>query len=124
MQNQKVILDRQDDGKIKYEVMYYADATPYLKEAEKHRHKEEQLRVNKKNEYKRVASVDWATAMRIKAEHGVDPFNLRTPAETRKYLQVLQRDFPKYLTTNKKVYRPPAPKGPGKFADIPAECLK
>ena len=123
---QKVRLEKQDNGTTKYEIMYYGDATSYLREAEVARQKEQALRANKKNEYKRVASVDWATAMRIKQEHGVDPFNLRTPAETRKYLRILQRDFPKYLTTNKRVYRPPAAGGRGrtKFASIPSECLK
>ena len=130
-QRQKVLLDRQSDGSIRYEVMYYDDATPHLEAAKRERDKELALRANKKSEYKKMASVDWATAMRIKAEHGVDPFNLRTPADTRKYFQILQRDYPQYLCTNKRVYRAPAPKkvekavggrGRNSFAKIPSEC--
>jgi hypothetical protein len=128
-QRQKVILDKQSDGSVRYEIKYYDDATPYLNHAKRERDKEAALRANKKSEYKKMASVDWATAMRIKAEHGVDPFNLRTPEDTRKYFRILQRDYPQYLCTNKRVYRPPAPKpktvgGREKFANIPAECLK
>jgi hypothetical protein len=129
MQRQKVLLDRQDDGKIKYEVLYYEDATPLLAETRRERDKEQVLRANKKSEYKKMASVDWNVAMKIRAEHGVDPFNLRTPADTRKYFQILQRDYPQFLCTNKRVYRPPAPKpktvgGRDLYAKIPAECLK
>lgn len=119
---EKILLQKRTDGKYDYRVQYLENAAPALKAAEIAREKEATFRANKKNEYKQVASVPWTVAMKIKDEHGVDPLNLRTPQETRKYLAILQRDYPKFLTTNKRVSRPIT--GERKpFAHIPKECL-
>lgn len=124
-QHTHIALDK-DPGasKTKYNVTYATDLGPHLAAAKLDREKELTLRA-KKTEYKKVASIDFTLAMKIRAETGVDPLNLRTPADTRKYLQILQTQYPHLLTTNKKVWRPmPAKKGAGRFANIPAECLK
>lgn len=119
---EKVLLRKRTDGKYDYHIKYVENAAPHLKAAEIAREKETILRANKKNEYKQVASVPWTVAMQIKAQHGVDPLNLKTPQETRKYLAILQRDYPKFLTTNKRVSRP-ITGGRESYAHIPKECL-
>jgi hypothetical protein len=125
-QHTHITLDK-DPGasKTKYSVTYAADLGPHLAAAKLDREKELTLKANKRSEFKKVASIDFTLAMKIRAETGVDPLNLRTPADTRKYLQILQTQYPHLLTTNKKVWRPTAPKkGAGRFANIPAECLR
>jgi hypothetical protein len=121
-------LEFRRDGKIGYKLRRQNNAAPMLKYAEQGREKEEYFGLRKDTNYYRVSAVDWNVVQKIKAEHGVDGLNLRTPQETRKYLQILQRDYPRFLTTNKKVYRAPTkssgPRGRPKFASIPAECLK
>lgn len=121
--SEKILLQKRTDGKYDYRVQYLENAGPHLRAAEVAREKESTLRANKKNEYKQVASVPWTVAMKIKDQYGVDPLNLRTPEETRKYLQVLQRDYPKFLTTNKKVYRPIKNPERDSYAHIPKGCL-
>lgn len=111
-------------SKTKYSITYAADLGPHLAAAKLDREKEASLRT-RKTEYKKIASIDFTLAMKIRAETGVDPLNLRTPAETRKYLQILQTQYPHLLATNKKVWRPvPAKKGAGRYANIPTECLR
>jgi hypothetical protein len=106
MQRTQFRIDKRDDGRYDVAGQYVEDAAPFLLDTSIARAKEEQLRQVKGNEYKRIASIPFTLALKIKAEDGVDPLNCRTPADTRKYLQVLQTKYPQFLTTNKKVWRP------------------
>jgi hypothetical protein len=105
MQRTQLHIER-NGGKLKVSGQYVEDASPILVDCSVARAKEEQLRIRKDAEYRRIASIPFTLALKIKAEHGVDPLRLKTKADTQKYLAVLQRHYPKFLTTNKRVSRP------------------
>lgn len=105
MQQTILDLEKGSFGRVRVRGQYVEDATPALNLAEQGRRQEEQLRQNKRSEYKRMAVIPMTLALKIKAEHGVDPLRLRSKADTEKYLRVLQTYYPKFLTTNRSVYR-------------------
>jgi hypothetical protein len=105
MQRTQIEIEKAGRGRVKVTGRHVEDARPALQEAAQGR-EAEAAGLRKGAEYYRVASIPFTLAMRIKAEDGVDPLNLRTPAETRQYLQILQTKYPQFLTTNKKVWRP------------------
>lgn len=104
MQRTQIALEKVRGG-YKVRGQYVEDATPFLLGCSIARAKEEQLRKRKDAQYERVASIPFTLALKIKAEHGVDPLRLKTKADTQKYLRVLQTHYPAFLTTNKKVHR-------------------
>lgn len=92
-------------GKVAYQITHSMDATPALEAALKARKLEED-RLNKKNEIRPQARLPMTEVMNIKRRYGIDPLNVKPDQETR-FWQILQTEYPRFLSTNKKVYRVP-----------------
>lgn len=101
-------IDREKkDRRASFGLVYEVDASPHIRAAEVARAKEAQLKRNKNSQMKHVAKLDWVTIMKIKKDYGLDATNCKGPLESKRLMQILQREYPKLLTTNQKVYRAP-----------------
>lgn len=91
-------------GKRRFRIRHANDPKPYLEYAQREREREETFRQNKKSEMRHLASIDYVTCMNIKSKYGIDVFNMG-PNDGKALRYILQTEYPKLLTTNKKVFR-------------------
>jgi hypothetical protein len=101
----RAIIDNDGPGRVRYRIQHFADVAPVLERAAKRRQLEEAY-LNKKNEIRPQASLDFVTVMAIRQKYGIDALNVK-PDQEKRFWQILQTEYPQCLTTNKKVYRPP-----------------
>lgn len=95
-------------GKIHYQVSHFMDANPVLRSTELSRAREE-VQLNKRNELRPQARLPFTEVLNIRQRYGIDAMNIR-PDQEKAFWKIMQREYPKFLTTNKRVYRPPSRK--------------
>lgn len=101
----RAIIDNDGPGRVRYRVQHASNYMAALELARKRRELEESFLL-KKNEVRPQATLDWVTIIEIRKKYGIDALKVR-PDQEEKFWQVLQTEYPKCLTTNKKVYRTP-----------------
>jgi hypothetical protein len=101
----RAIIDNDGPGRVKYSIQHFSDIRPSLELAAQRRELEE-AHLNKKNEIRPQATLDWTVVFAIRQKYGIDPLKIR-PDQEAKFWQILQTEYPRCLTTNKKVYRAP-----------------
>lgn len=101
----RAIIDNDGPGRVKFQIQHFSDPEPALRTAALQRQLEAD-RLNKKNEIRPQARLDIVTVMDIRRRYGIDAMNVK-PDQEKRFWQILQTEFPKFLTTNKKVYRAP-----------------
>jgi len=96
-------IDTDTPGKVRYQVTHAQDVAPYLRKAELQRQAEEAF-TTRRNEVRPNASIPLVVAMEIRQKYGIDVWNITDENEER-FWQIMQTEYPKFLTTNQKVYR-------------------
>lgn len=97
-------IDRDEKtGKVEYQVQHKMDVGPMLRSAEVMRAREE-VALRKNDQWRPQARLDWVTVMNIKQKYGIDATNVK-PDQEQRFWQIVQSEYPKMLTTSKKVYR-------------------
>lgn len=95
---------------IKYDVdtgeyrARYSDNADFFKRLnEEHRRKESELGLKKDAGMIFVGSVPLTVVMEIKAKHGIDLTNMRSPQERKRAFQIIQQDYPLLKGTNMRI---------------------
>lgn len=85
------------EGEWKFRQRLSVNPEPFLENARLHRELDEHHR-DRRSELRRYARLDMVTVARLKAEHGIDVFNLRGN-DGKRLMKIIDRDFPLLKTT-------------------------
>lgn len=105
----RAIIDNDGPGRVRYSIQHFrqqAEADKLLEVTARKRELEES-QLNRKNEIRPQATIDMLAVMEIRQKYGIDALNVK-PDQEKRFWQILQTEYPRCLTTNKKVYRPAA----------------
>lgn len=98
------IIENDGPGRVRYRIQHQSDCLAALRRAELQRQFEWDS-LNRKNEVRPQATLDWGVVFEIRTKYGIDALNVK-PDQEKRFWQILQTEYPRCLTTNAKVFRP------------------